>query len=232
MIVYFGFGREVATLLIAIFVAGYCVGPLVWGPLRFVPSSSREGISRLIPRVHFCISASPVRFTVVGRSSLELSSFTPVCRSVVLCPRTPRRSWSSDFWEEVSIPTPLAVSRCIRRELTFTPSFPSSAAFAACPLTNAGALIADIWDQDRRGIALAFFSLAPFAGPAIGPIVGGFMAAAGQRCALLPFFARSFLARQLTRASLSFLLSQLAKPLLGSLRLRRSLFSPGPSRNP
>lgn len=24
---------EVATLLIALFVAGYCVGPLLWGPL-------------------------------------------------------------------------------------------------------------------------------------------------------------------------------------------------------
>lgn len=30
---FFGFGREVATLLIALFVAGYIVGPLLWGPL-------------------------------------------------------------------------------------------------------------------------------------------------------------------------------------------------------
>lgn len=27
--------------------------------------------------------------------------------------------------------------------------------FASCPLTNAGALLADIWDADRRGIAMA-----------------------------------------------------------------------------
>lgn len=33
MMVHFGFGREVASLTIALFVAGYCVGPLVWGPL-------------------------------------------------------------------------------------------------------------------------------------------------------------------------------------------------------
>lgn len=33
MMVYFGFGSEVATLTISLFVAGYCVGPLVWGPL-------------------------------------------------------------------------------------------------------------------------------------------------------------------------------------------------------
>ena len=33
MMEYFGFGREVATLTISLFVAGYCVGPLFWGPL-------------------------------------------------------------------------------------------------------------------------------------------------------------------------------------------------------
>ena len=30
---HFHLSREVATLTIALFVAGYCVGPLVWGPL-------------------------------------------------------------------------------------------------------------------------------------------------------------------------------------------------------
>ena len=29
----FGFGDEVATLTVSLFVAGYCLGPLVWGPL-------------------------------------------------------------------------------------------------------------------------------------------------------------------------------------------------------
>jgi hypothetical protein len=29
----FGFGKEVATLTVSLFVAGYCLGPLVWGPL-------------------------------------------------------------------------------------------------------------------------------------------------------------------------------------------------------
>lgn len=36
--------------------------------------------------------------------------------------------------------------------------------FAAAPLTNSGALIADIWDAKTRGKALAIFTLAPFAG--------------------------------------------------------------------
>lgn len=29
----FGFSTEVATLTISLFVSGYCVGPLLWGPL-------------------------------------------------------------------------------------------------------------------------------------------------------------------------------------------------------
>ena len=29
----FSFSTEIATLTIALFVAGYCVGPLLWGPL-------------------------------------------------------------------------------------------------------------------------------------------------------------------------------------------------------
>lgn len=30
---YFSFGDEVATLTISLFVAGYCIGPLLWGPV-------------------------------------------------------------------------------------------------------------------------------------------------------------------------------------------------------
>lgn len=33
MMEQFGFGKEVATLTVSLFIAGYCVGPLVWGPL-------------------------------------------------------------------------------------------------------------------------------------------------------------------------------------------------------
>ena len=36
--------------------------------------------------------------------------------------------------------------------------------FAAAPLTNSGAVIADIWGPETRGKALAIFTLAPFAG--------------------------------------------------------------------
>lgn len=51
--------------------------------------------------------------------------------------------------------------------------------FASAPLTNSGALLADIWDGDHRGQAMSIFALAPFAGPSIGPIVSGYIATAG-----------------------------------------------------
>lgn len=64
--------------------------------------------------------------------------------------------------------------------------------FAAAPLTNTGsvparspffapeghysrAMISDIWDADMRGKAMAIFTVAPFAGPALGPTAAGFI---------------------------------------------------------
>lgn len=40
-------------------------------------------------------------------------------------------------------------------------------------------MISDIWDAGTRGKALALFTLAPFAGPSLGPIVGGYISTAG-----------------------------------------------------
>lgn len=41
------------------------------------------------------------------------------------------------------------------------------------------AIISDIWDASTRGKALAIFTLAPIAGPSLGPAVGGLMNQAG-----------------------------------------------------
>ncbi|KAJ3496269.1 hypothetical protein NLG97_g2783 [Lecanicillium saksenae] len=48
-------------------------------------------------------------------------------------------------------------------------------AFGSSPLTNAGGVIADIFSASERGKAGAIFSMAPFLGPALGPIAGGFL---------------------------------------------------------
>ncbi|KAL7789896.1 major facilitator superfamily domain-containing protein [Trichoderma ceciliae] len=54
-------------------------------------------------------------------------------------------------------------------------------AFSA-PMTLVGGTLADLWRNEERGVPMAAFSAAPFIGPAVGPLVGGFLAdAAGWR---------------------------------------------------
>ncbi|GAA5877931.1 hypothetical protein JCM8547_007083 [Rhodosporidiobolus lusitaniae] len=122
----FSISQEVAILLIAMFVAGYCVGPLLWGPL-----SERYG-RRL---VFLCVWPPYIGFQVGCALSPNIGA--------------------------------LIVFRFL------------GGCFAASPLTNSGGVIADLWDADRRGDALAIFSLMPFAGPALAPIVSGAMQVTG-----------------------------------------------------
>jgi multidrug resistance protein len=48
-------------------------------------------------------------------------------------------------------------------------------AFSA-PMTLVGGTLADMWKNEERGVPMAAFSAAPFIGPAIGPLAGGFLA--------------------------------------------------------
>lgn len=41
-------------------------------------------------------------------------------------------------------------------------------AFGSSPLTNAGGVIADMFQADQRGLAMSVFAAAPFLGPTIG----------------------------------------------------------------
>ncbi|KAJ9303288.1 hypothetical protein DTO271G3_662 [Paecilomyces variotii] len=47
-------------------------------------------------------------------------------------------------------------------------------AFSA-PMTLVGGTLADMWKNEERGVPMAAFSAAPFIGPAIGPLAGGFL---------------------------------------------------------
>ncbi|KAJ9608297.1 Synaptic vesicle transporter SVOP [Cladophialophora chaetospira] len=47
-------------------------------------------------------------------------------------------------------------------------------AFSA-PMTLVGGTLADLWKNEERGVPMAVFSAAPFIGPAIGPLAGGFL---------------------------------------------------------
>ncbi|KAI0808175.1 MFS general substrate transporter [Fomes fomentarius] len=122
----FSFSREVGALTISIFVVGYCVGPLLWGPLS-------ESVGR-----------KPVFVgTFLVYTGFQIGS--------ALAPNT--------------------AAVLIFRFLGGT--------FAAAPLANSGAVISDMWDAGTRGKALALFTLAPFAGPTLGPIVSGFIQTSG-----------------------------------------------------
>ncbi|KAL4762605.1 MFS transporter [Aspergillus foveolatus] len=48
-------------------------------------------------------------------------------------------------------------------------------AFGSSPLTNAGGVIADMFSAKQRGVAMSLFAAAPFLGPVLGPITGGFL---------------------------------------------------------
>jgi DHA1 family multidrug resistance protein-like MFS transporter len=48
-------------------------------------------------------------------------------------------------------------------------------AFASAPLSNSPGVLADIWDPIARSNAMAVFSIMTFAGPALGPVVSGFL---------------------------------------------------------
>ncbi|KAF7339568.1 putative mfs-multidrug-resistance transporter [Mycena sanguinolenta] len=118
--------QEVGTLAISLFVAGYCVGPILWGPLS----------------EHY------------GRWPIFFYPFVVYTLFQVGCALAKN-----------------AATILVLRFLGGT--------FAAAPLTNSGGVISDIWDSGTRGKALALFTLAPFAGPTIGPTVAGFISTSG-----------------------------------------------------
>ncbi|THH17387.1 hypothetical protein EW146_g3402 [Bondarzewia mesenterica] len=126
MIEEFGMGTEVATLAISLFIAGYCLGPLAWGPLS----------------------------EQIGRRPIFLVSFLFYTGFQVGC----------------------ALSRNTASILVFRLL---GGCFAAAPLTNSGGLVSDIWDAKTRGKAMVLFAVSPFAGPAIGPVVSGWINVGG-----------------------------------------------------
>jgi len=71
------------------------------------------------------------------------------------------------IWNSVACASPNLAALLVFRFL--------AGAFGSSPLTNAGGTIADVFEAKERGLAMAVFALAPFMGPALGPITGGFL---------------------------------------------------------
>ncbi|KNG80718.1 bicyclomycin resistance protein [Aspergillus nomiae NRRL 13137] len=47
--------------------------------------------------------------------------------------------------------------------------------FGSSPLTNAGGVVSDMFPARQRGLALCLFASTPYMGPALGPMIGGFL---------------------------------------------------------
>lgn len=71
------------------------------------------------------------------------------------------------LWQGVAVASPNLGALIVFRFL--------AGAFGSSPLTNAGGTIADCFKADERGLAMAVFASAPFLGPSLGPIIGGFL---------------------------------------------------------
>lgn len=71
------------------------------------------------------------------------------------------------LWQAVSIASPNMASLIVFR---FLAGF-----FGSSPLVNTGGTLVDMFDAKQRGLAMAIFASAPFLGPALGPITGGFL---------------------------------------------------------
>ena len=64
----------------------------------------------------------------------------------------------------------------------FTPNFAGllvgrvlTGTFASAPLSNVPGVLADIWGPIERGNAMALFAMMTFIGPAVGPVIAGFI---------------------------------------------------------
>jgi multidrug resistance protein len=56
--------------------------------------------------------------------------------------------------------------------------FIAGVAFSA-PMSLVGGTLVDLWKNEERGVPMAAFSAAPFIGPGVGPLVGGYLSQAG-----------------------------------------------------
>ncbi|KAI0066245.1 MFS general substrate transporter [Artomyces pyxidatus] len=83
-----------------------------------------------------------------------------------------RPLWIIPFWLYVIFNIPCALAKNIGTLLVcrFLCGIFSSTALAL-----AGGTISDVWDNNERGFAIALFAAAPYGGPVLAPIVGGFI---------------------------------------------------------
>ncbi|OAA36873.1 Major facilitator superfamily domain, general substrate transporter [Metarhizium rileyi] len=119
---HFDVSEEVSILGLSLFVLGFALGPLIWGPMS----------------------------ELYGRRPVYVISFMAFTAFSVAAPVSPNIQ-------------SLLVFRFL------------SCAFGSSSMTNGGGVITDMLTKEQRGAAMGAFVTAPFLGPALGPIAGGFL---------------------------------------------------------
>lgn len=92
------------------------------------------------------------------KKDIFISIYNVYCK----CPPTQRLELSDAFLQLFQVANALAPNTASLLIFRFLGGF-----FAAAPLSNAGGLLADMWDPKTRGKAVCLFGLAPFAGPTV-----------------------------------------------------------------
>lgn len=178
----FHLGETVGILTISLFVAGYCVGPLLWGPLSEVSKMRTHDAYVLTcseairTATYFCLAIPRVHSTCLFTRRGLQPSFSSAQLGI------PSRFCSiQEYSIGAYFPFPWWLLRCCPSH-KFRVRICLSVTFTGLQVSNHlgfRALISDVWDAETRGKALAIFTVAPFSGPALGPTVAGFLAVAG-----------------------------------------------------
>lgn len=118
----FNTSETVMLLGVSLFVLGYALGPLFWGPVS-------ELVGRKIPIFSGFLVFALLQIPIALGHNL---TGVLVCRLLAGC-------------------------------------------FGAAPIALVSASYADYWDPANRGTATALYSVAAYAGPTLGPVVGSFI---------------------------------------------------------
>jgi len=148
--------RTVGTLIVSIFVLGY------WYVASVCVDWEEQLADALDPRL---CSFGPLAWgplsETYGRRSLFVIAFAVYTIFNILCALTDRMGGGKRGMAA------LLIFRFL------------GGVCASNPMTNSGGVLGDVWSPAVRGTALSAFVVGPFAGPALGPIVGGYMTVAG-----------------------------------------------------
>ena len=161
----FNISTEVFLVGVCLFVLGFAVGPALWGPL----------VSTGYPGQDYLSDLHKLTSCFLSKSFYAYASTFPVLTAPI-----PQRSelygrqilWITSHVAMVAFIGGSAGSQNITTLLVLR-FFGGT--FGGSPLVNSGGAIADLFPPAERGLALTLYCVAPFLGPILGPVAGGFI---------------------------------------------------------